>query len=63
MNDELKPCPFCGSKGVIIPIYDTWRGEYRGYIVCSMCGARTREYADYEVDDAINAWNRRTNER
>ena len=53
MENELKPCPFCGSKyiGIIIPI----EKEYQ--VQCGDC------YASASVEQtnkkAISVWNRR----
>lgn len=60
---ELKPCPFCGKK----PRIKFFNGDpaIRKYDVgCNQtlcpCRPRTRLYAN--VDDAIEAWNRRAND-
>ena len=62
MTDELKPCPFCGGEakikcGEIVNRYNT--AVYRHYHVeCMSCGVDTR---NFDTDDeAIEAWNRRT---
>ncbi len=60
MKDELKPCPFCGSKNVVL------EKKNSGYQVrCHYCGARGK----YTVAglagsriEAIKAWNRREGE-
>lgn len=67
--DNLKPCPFCGSKRVGL---DFAHGGMMHYIdrygneaftpnihnvKCLECFARTNSYADPEM--AIRAWNRR----
>lgn len=52
MTDELKRCPFCGSKAQIELITSATR------IRCLLCGAQIQErYAADEV--LIAAWNRR----
>ena len=64
---ELKPCPFCGAGWKIVehkiefkrekePIKETgW------YINCNTgCNARTTNW--HTKEQAIQAWNRRTNE-
>ena len=56
MTNELKPCPFCGGDA------DLWHNEYTNacYIAgCSYC--RMFAMSDYE-DEAIAAWNRRTDD-
>ena len=56
MNEKLKPCPFCGS----IDVEEKQYGDNEFWVSCADCGARIPEYEDY--DEAIEAWNRRTNE-
>ena len=53
-NEELKPCPFCGSKRIII--YD--RGNNKGkFAICTECKVSTN-VADRE-EDAVYLWNKR----
>ena len=51
MNDELKPCPFCGGKA------EFFEDEFfcRYSVVCTECGARTYTYGVEQ--DAMDAWN------
>ena len=56
---ELKPCPFCGGKGVLVRI------DHKYYVTCDTCTCRTasgyigfRYYGDAEAE-AIAAWNTR----
>lgn len=38
MNNELKPCPFCGNK--VLYVDDIYEGdERRLYVSCHSCGA------------------------
>lgn len=53
MNDELKPCPFCGGKAEF-EYY--WWGESLT-IKCTNCGASTDTYC-YD-NEAMDAWNKR----
>lgn len=58
---ELKPCPFCGAKASIC---ETWR-YYKFKIVAKhnpICVFDNLQWVIfYETEeDAINAWNRRT---
>ena len=49
MNEELKPCPFCGGKPEL--------RRPNGYRVECLCGAEKEVYD--EPLEAIAAWNRR----
>jgi Lar family restriction alleviation protein len=53
---ELKPCPFCGGEAGVMR-YHHIKGAYCFCTVCKvrMPNAMTRE-------EAIEAWNRRTND-
>lgn len=60
MDEELKPCPFCGSEP------KTFHGEDEdglyAVIGCPSCGASSRQhYANGEepLPHAVGAWNRR----
>lgn len=58
--DELKPCPFCGSKNISIRLKDPFDG-YQGNltvhrVLCGNCGAQNERKG---VLDAVEAWNRR----
>ena len=61
---KLKPCPFCGSKFIIML---TLVKENRVLVVCQGCKAQIRgtytegskEYAEEQI---IKDWNRRVNE-
>ena len=76
MND-LKPCPFCGSK-VELEKNPLWYGNGRGYkncyefvIRCKKCGCRVDQPKNDSVyrseekakKNAIEAWNRRKGEQ
>ncbi|MBR4016353.1 MAG: Lar family restriction alleviation protein [Oscillospiraceae bacterium] len=63
MQNELKPCPFCGAKSELC--MEPWDFEKREpakdakYVVeCGECLSRTDTYNS--EDEAIEAWNRRT---
>ena len=54
--NELKPCPFCGSKANIVHNYIG-----QASVACTntyYCIAANMAWWDYE-EDAIDAWNRR----
>lgn len=58
LNNELKPCPFCGGKAELIErIY----GAYKDVTVaCKQCGIRSTLFSnDLE---AITFWNRRASD-
>ena len=55
MMNELKPCPFCGGKGVIIEDYP--RTDY--FVECDKCKTTSDTYQSKE--EAIAAWSHRTN--
>lgn len=52
--EELKPCPFCGGRG-IVEMDECWYWEYRA--CCSNC---TVDLGHFETkEEAIAKWNRR----
>ncbi|ACC98525.1 hypothetical protein Emin_0972 [Elusimicrobium minutum Pei191] len=56
MSEELKPCPFCGSKDVHT------NNAYPHYIFCLACNAMFRVAGlqwEKDVPKLIEAWNRR----
>lgn len=58
MNDNLKPCPFCGFKANID--YDALNKPTRYAICCCWCGVQTQHLVDKE--EIIKMWNRRHKE-
>lgn len=63
MNEELKPCPFCGGKGEIgiadidVPFfYSVWCEN-----TFKSCTASTPDWSGWHLSEqeAIEAWNRR----
>jgi len=52
MNDELKPCPFCGGEQV--EMYSPFQDVYRVVCICGACGALS-----HTQEKAAAAWNRR----
>lgn len=56
--DELKPCPFCGSKEVRMR-FDSVIESY--YVTCKKCGAEVSQFYGLK-DEAVEAWNRRAND-
>lgn len=51
--EELKPCPFCGSKNIEV----FGKDEY--WTRCTECGASGPEDYNATPEDAIRAWNQR----
>lgn len=49
---ELKPCPFCGSKKIVVK-----NGKYAWWVKCDDCG--TEGAIKLKKAVAIEAWNRR----
>ena len=56
MQNELKPCPFCGGMAHIEK-YMQPKEEYR--IMCMDCPTRFGRYAGLNKKEAIKAWNER----
>ena len=60
MDDNVKPCPFCGSSNISGKIYDPFDG-YQGHFIihqirCGNCGAQVERK---DILEAVEAWNRR----
>lgn len=67
MNEELKPCPFCGRKASIN--YERIQGEHKGFwaqVICNACHGRSGGTwaSSYNTAERIEvkAWNRRAND-
>lgn len=67
-KEELKPCPFCGSKNVYIHSQDGY-ADKTTIIFCNDCKSTVfvedneeKGYDDKTIDRAIRAWNRRDKE-
>jgi len=54
--DELKPCPFCGRKAVVM------QERFDIAVTCIECGARSGNYDSEDEGAAIDAWNKRSGE-
>lgn len=62
IDNELKPCPFCGFKGVIVEIkYHDFDVVYY-HVECLDCGAETHNFRCVTKEEAIEVWNRRSDE-
>ena len=65
MQQELKPCPFCGSKGYIKQDEDHHGKFYTLGCSNESCMANTILYTmpedELKLEEAINQWNTRVN--
>lgn len=63
MENELKPCPFCGGNA---ELHHEYAGSGYSYIQCNKCGIKSVMFIkafDRSSDEhAINYWNRRCND-
>lgn len=62
MNEELRPCPYCGGEGIVGCSYTDIFDRYCDWFVeCGQCGATNinpnRGYDSRE--EAVKAWNTR----
>ena len=59
MNNDLKNCPFCGGKPVVVECNADLEGEnFKGFAIsCELCGITTPA-SDNEEEIKKN-WNRR----
>ena len=53
IDTSLKPCPICGKKGRVFQTYDAF------CVQCLKCSLITKYFKN--IDEAKDAWNRRTN--
>ena len=59
---DLKPCPFCGSKDIATFDYPFYKPGLKGdYVICMACGASTGKYEF--MNEAKDAWNTRKAEK
>ena len=59
--NELKPCPFCGNKPVVLENqFYVHEEKFVHYQVLCVCGGRLA-FRD-TAEEAIEAWNRRVSE-
>lgn len=61
MDSNLIPCPFCGKKPDIYRLTDDNDRSIKYKVGCknSNCDVCPETNRHYNVDDAINSWNRR----
>ena len=55
MSEELKPCPFCGATNIEPDYVNVPYG-----LECKSCGASGPPDSQQDPDEAIAAWNQRT---
>ena len=60
MENELKPCPFCGGAAEVYCDREMGGSQYR--IKCTNCPADVGRHWYWKKNDAIAAWNRRVND-
>ena len=63
MENELKPCPFCGGNAEIREHTRIAKQKRYTYfrVGCEDCGLRFPKFSE-TIADAIEAWNRRCND-
>lgn len=63
MSEELKPCPFCGNKGVGPAFFCEYRGWDIWQIECGYCGIAIESpngfNGDAAKEAAVERWNTR----
>lgn len=59
MNNLLKSCPFCGAEGDINYNYDK---KFAPYCINDDCFLNELDHGFETEQEAIEAWNRRTND-
>ena len=60
MSEELKPCPFCGSKAISGKFSDDY--QTTGWAECTKSGCSASIEVDGGEQKAITAWNTRKGE-
>lgn len=56
MNEELKPCPFCGAGNVILRKSERL---HFSWVSCPDCGLEAPTETGVSDDDAVSYWNTR----
>lgn len=57
-KENLKPCPFCGSKNVIIDSIPLGKSPmFHYWAECQECNAGYRNNPRYRKEDAVKVWN------
>lgn len=58
-EDEVKPCPFCGNKEIVLDEYDHSTGNKRYRIFCSNCLAMIDPGYAQRASTVKEMWNKR----
>lgn len=53
---DMNNCPLCGEKTGKFVTMGTFKHDTTNKVVCTKCGATTKEYTSYKA--AVEAWNR-----
>lgn len=72
--EQIKPCPFCGGDAYLNSRYISKWKRYMVFVKCDICGGQGKVYSSWEPPaetdwnndacySALNAWNRRFNNR
>ena len=56
---ELKPCPFCGGKAIVLHTKSIYELPHF-FVTCGSCGVETPRVCKTE-EQAREVWNRRSN--
>lgn len=58
MNKKLKPCPFCGSKNIMIDSIPLGKNPmFHFWAECQECNAGYRNNPRFRKEDAVKVWN------
>lgn len=57
MNEELKPCPFCGNSASWCTMAE--EGSLIAVVGCDTCPASIDCEGEYALESAVDLWNRR----
>lgn len=61
MRSELKPCPFCGGKAVLLHTEGIYELSHF-FVTCNSCGVETPRVCRTK-EQACEVWNRRVDEK
>lgn len=57
--DELKPCPFCGGKAMIMEHHSSSHGTEKILIGCTTCDARLEAEKRYMMVERVDQYGQR----